>query len=229
MLKTLSNNKTQHIYHNDSANQQKQKEKTVKTRNVWQDKVALRSDRFASPQPELVTNGVQPRALDSKTHRSQNRSPAREKLVPRTLHLRPLVLAEFERIAERENVSVSSVGATACEEWVRYNIPRQQASLLRTELQQINREELQAFGRRIVFFLMRIAFSAEQARILITNVLQVILQTRGDFDQKTYFTMVDGSAKLARKNIIRNTPQMKSLLEEWERAFANGEGEGKPR
>jgi hypothetical protein len=167
--------------------------------------------------------------LDSKTHRSQKRSPAREKLVPRTLHLRPLVLAEFERIAERENVSVSSVGATACEEWVRYNIHRQQASLLRTELQQIIREELQAFGHRIVFFLMRIAFSAEQARILITNVLKVILQTRGDFDQKAYFNLVDESAKTAKRNIIRNTPQMKSLLEEWETAFDDGGGEGKPR
>jgi len=36
------------------------------------------------------------------------------------------------------------------------------------------REELQAFGHRIVFFLLRIAFSAEQARILVTNSLKVL-------------------------------------------------------
>ena len=105
----------------------------------------------------------------------------------------------------------------------------QQAETVKDVLRQIIREELQAFGHRIVFFLMRIAFSAEQARILITNVLKVILQTRGDFDQKAYFNLVDESAKTAKRNIIRNTPQMKSLLEEWETAFEGGGGEGTSR
>ena len=65
-------------------------------------------------------------------------------------------------------------------------------SLCRDVLRQIIREELQAFGHRMVYFLMRIAFSAEQAKLLITNVLKFVLKLAG-IDQKTYVTLVDES------------------------------------
>jgi hypothetical protein len=71
---------------------------------------------------------------------------------------------------------------------------------------------------RIVFFLMRIAFASEQARILISNVLKWVLTLAG-VDQKSYYTMVDDSNKMAKRNIITKTPQLKSLLEEWENSF----------
>jgi hypothetical protein len=40
-------------------------------------------------------------------------------------------------------------------------------------------------------------------------------------DHRTYVTLVDESAKRARRNILANTPQFKVLLAEWE------ESEGK--
>jgi hypothetical protein len=156
--------------------------------------------------------------LYSKTTRAQKRATTRVKLIHTTLWLHPLVRAEFERIAEREKLSVSSVGATACEEWVRYDIHRQQSAILETKMRQIIREENRALGNRIVFFLMRIAFASEQARILISNVLKWVLTLAG-VDQKSYYTMVDDSNKMARRNIITKTPQLKSLLEEWENSF----------
>jgi hypothetical protein len=156
-------------------------------------------------------------------------NPSRFKLVHQTLHIHPLVKAELARLSAETGESISAIGAQALYEWATSSVERQHATTLKVELRQMFREELQAYGHRIVFFLMRIAFSAEQARILITNSLKVLLQMRGNFDEKTYFTMVDGSAKLAKKNIIRNTPQMKTMLEEWEGAFEGGGGEGKPR
>ena len=36
------------------------------------------------------------------------------------------------------------------------------------------------------------------------------------------YTLVDESAKMAKRNIIRNTPQIKSLLEEYEGSFTEG-------
>jgi hypothetical protein len=229
MLKSLSNNKPHHIYHNDSATQQKQKEKTVKTRNVWQDKGAAQNARAMPIQPGPLPKGSGAHALNTSDVRSQKGDPSRFKLVHQTLHIHPLVKAELARKSAETGESISAIGAQALYEWATSSVERQHATTLRVELRQMFREELQAFGHRIIFFLLRIAFSAEQARILISNNLKVLLQLRGNFDEKTYFTMVDGSAKLAKKNIIRNTPQMKSLLEEWEDAFDGRGGEGKSR
>jgi len=72
---------------------------------------------------------------------------------------------------------------------------------------------------------MRIAFSAEQAKLLITNVLKFVLKLTG-IDQKTYVSLVDESAKLAKRNILANTPQFKALLSEWEESKRK-EGTGK--
>jgi hypothetical protein len=89
-------------------------------------------------------------------------------------------------------------------------------------LRQIIREELRAFGNRVVFFLMRIAFAAEQARILIANVLHHMLKREG-VPQEHFHEMVDQSNKLARRNIIQKTPQLKTLLTEWEGLYPEGE------
>jgi hypothetical protein len=82
-------------------------------------------------------------------------------------------------------------------------------------LRQIIRDELRTFGNRIVFFLMRIAFASEQARILVTNILDRILRREG-VTSDTFSSLVDQSNKMARRNILHKTPQLQSLLEEWE-------------
>src|SRR3954471_6617415 len=54
--------------------------------------------------------------------------------------------------------SISAIGAQALYEWATSSVDRQHATTLRVELRQMFREELAAFGHRIVFFLLRIAF-----------------------------------------------------------------------
>jgi protein-disulfide isomerase-like protein with CxxC motif len=158
--------------------------------------------------------------LYSKTTRVQNRFPTRVKLVHTTLWLHPLVRAELERIAERESLTLSQVGAAACEKYVRDTIERQQSAILETKMRQIIREENRALGNRIVFFLMKIAFPAEQARILTTNVLKWVCKLAG-LDLKAYYKMVDEASSLARRNIIAKSPQIKDLMEKWEGMFTD--------
>ena len=163
------------------------------------------------------------------------------KLIHTTIHLHPLVRAELERIAEQESLSVSKVGAEALAEWIRWKIHQQQEGLLYPIIRQIIREELRAFSNRIVFFLMRIAFSAEQGRILTTNVLKRVLnilwiirppmtstaEEKQDFNA-IFNSLVADSNLLAQRNIITKTTQMKRLLEEWEASYRDergGEGE----
>ena len=78
-----------------------------------------------------------------------------------------------------------------------------------------------------MYFLIRIAFSAEQANLLITNVLKFVLKLAG-IGQKTYVTLVDESAKLAKRNILTNSPQFRPHCGMGSHAYKRGEGkEGK--
>jgi hypothetical protein len=61
---------------------------------------------------------------------------------------------------------------------------------------------------------MRIAFAAEQTRILVTNILNRFLKHQGVPDE-IFNDLVDKSNKMAKRNIIARTPEMKSLMEEW--------------
>ena len=132
-----------------------------------------------------------------------------------TLWVKPAVKAELERLAGMDGLTVSKTGATFLEEVIHQKLHIQHAMLLQPIIEQTVRKELRAFGNRLVFFLMRIAFASEQARILITNVLDRILR-REAVTPETFTSLVDQSNKMARRNIIQKTPQMKSLLEEWE-------------
>jgi hypothetical protein len=138
-----------------------------------------------------------------------------------TLWMKPPVKAEIQRIAAQEHLSLSKVGAAGLEEWVHRHIHNQHETLLYPTLRQIIREERQASDNRIVFFLMRIAFAAEQSRILITNILDRILRRDGA-PEHTLARLVDQSNTLAKRNIIKKTEQMKSLLDEWDVSFQDG-------
>ena len=218
IIKTPQNQ--QNIY----THQQRPKQPATKTRNVWQDKGAFHNARAEAREPDPLANGSRAHLVNRNTPRSQTGNPVRIKLIHTTIHIHPLVRGELERKARDAGVSISAIGAQALYDWAFSNVERQHASTLKTELRQMVREELAAFGHRIVFFLMRIAFSAEQARILVTNTLKLVLTLSGQ-DQKTYYTLVDESAKLAKRNIIKKTPQLSSLLDEWERFTAKGRGE----
>jgi hypothetical protein len=184
-------------------------------RGVMQDKGAEKSGRAASEQPVPLENESGARLSGNKLFRVNKLDYTKAKLIHTTSHLHPLVRAELERRADITGLSLSRVMATGLEEWVQYDLHRQHETLMYPMFRQLIRDELKAFGNRIVFFLMRIAFSAEQARILITNVLHKVLKLAGVPDER-FNSIVDESNKMARRNIITKTPQIKSLLKEWE-------------
>ena len=219
MVNTLLNNRSSHLQRNIFTNQPKdQNRKTARagnSRNVGQDKGHLGNAPHKASQPAPFSNGSGARALHTKTTQIPKTNSSRGKRIHSTFHLEPGVRVEMERIAGELGISFSEACNTACRFYANATIERQHAETLRDVLRQIIREELQAFGHRLVYFLMRIAFSAEQAKLLITNVLKFVLKLSG-LDQKTYVTLVDESAKIAKRNILANTPQFKALLAEWE-------------
>ena len=179
-----------------------------------QDKGALTIARLSVSQPAAVNKVTRALGENNTGVRLQNHNNQETRLVKATFWLEPRVKREIQRRAEDKGLSFSSVGAMICREWVEQDIFKQNTGLLELKQRQIIREELRAFGDRLVFFLMHIAFASEQSRILITNVLGRVLKLIGA-PQESFHKMVDDSARLARRNIIKKTPQLKSLIEEW--------------
>jgi hypothetical protein len=161
--------------------------------------------------------------VNTKTVQIQKTKTGREKRIHSTFHPEPRVHAEILRIAEEQGLSFSEAVNAACRFYANATIEKQHAETLRDILRQIIREELQVFGDRIVKFLLRIAFSAEQGKLLATNVLKFVLRLAG-VDQKTYVTLVNESGQQAQRNVLANTPQFKALFEKWK---ASGGEEGK--
>jgi hypothetical protein len=187
-----------------------------------QDKGVLTNDRVASSQPASLRNGSRSPGTPTKNVCSQIKFVHKHTTVPLPLHVDPLLKAEIQRIAEAEGLSVSQVGATGLGEWVHQRLHDQHEALAYPVLRQLIRDELRAFGNRIIFFLMRIAFAAEQSRILITNVLHKICMQMGLPIDK-FNNLLDESRNKARRNIIAGSPQIKSLMEEWKQSSTDEE------
>src|SRR5687768_303004 len=207
------------------SNQQKAKPPAPKTREVGQDKGHFENAPSVAAHAAPFVKGGGARALNTKTVQRQKTKSGRAKLIHCTFHAEPRVHAEMLRIAREQGLSFSETVNAACRFYATATIEQQHAETLRDVLRQTIREELHAFGHRIVYFLLRIAFSAEQGKLLITNVLKFVLKLAG-LDHRTYVTLVDESAKRARRNILANTPQFKALLAEWE-AMPPDRGAGK--
>jgi hypothetical protein len=189
---------------------------------VRQVKGVLPNAPVASAQPAPRANPSRPHSLGTKVYRVNKRDTSKVKLVHTTLHLHPLVRAELERRASLEALSVSSVGASLLAAAIRQDIHSQYAGVIQPIIRQVIRDELRSLGNRLVFFLMRIAFAAEQTRILVTNILERIL-TREDVSTEHFHHLVDQSNQLARRNILQKTPQLKTLLADWEGLFEKEE------
>ena len=184
-------------------------------RGVRQDKGVLTNASSASVQPPPDTKGIRVQLPNNGVVRSQNASAAKQKHGRLTLWgLDPALMSELERIAAEEGLSLSQVGKTGLGQWAHQRLHDQHEALLYPVLRQLIRDELRAFGNRIVFFLMRIAFAAEQTRILVTNILDRMLKTSG-VEPQIFNSLVDQSSKMARRNIIARSPQIKSLMDEW--------------
>jgi hypothetical protein len=135
--------------------------------------------------------------------------------VPLQIWIDPLLKGEVQRIAENEALSASQVGATAVGEWIHQRLHDRHEALLYRTMRQLVRDENRALGNRLVFFQMRTAFASEQTRILVTNILDRMLKNDG-VKPEIFNSLVDKSNKMAKRNIIARTPELKSLIEEFQ-------------
>jgi hypothetical protein len=161
------------------------------------------------PTPTLAQQGV--------THipRSQNRPAYSRPTRHTTLHLKLRVRAELERKAREEGLSVSATGAAILEWFFEQSITTQHAATLERAIETSIGKHMRSYSTRLAVLLVRVAFSSEQTRSLVTN----ILARQQGVTPTVLNHILDGSSNAAKRNITRKTPQLESIIEEFEQWF----------
>jgi hypothetical protein len=147
---------------------------------------------------------------DNKTPRSQNTPIAKRRTVQLTLWTNPIVKAEIQRIAKREGVSDSAVGAAFLEKALQQNADLEYGALLRPIIESAIKENLQTMSTRLALLLVRVAFASEQTRSLVTN----ILKRQPGLSSEALDDILDRSADAAKSKITKKTPQLEELIAE---------------
>lgn len=118
----------------------------------------------------------------------------------------------MERIGERDGLSLSKTGATALEQWVAESLHLQHAGLIQPIIEKAIAKQMRSYSTRIAVLLVRSLFASEQTRSIVTN----ILGRQQGINQQVLVKILDGSSTTARRNIVRVTPQLATLIKEVE-------------
>lgn len=151
--------------------------------------------------------------MNSNTSRSQNRPSPKRRTVHITLWVKPVVKAELKRVAEAEGLSVSSTGGAFLEEAIRQKLHVQHAVLLQPIIEQAIRRQMRTISTRLAWLLVRVAYDSGQTRQLVTN----ILRRQPGVTQAILNQILDSSNNAAKRNVLRRTPQIATLIAEVEK------------
>ena len=206
----MVNNAHPHSHQNVFSNQANTTKNKDAHGDVGQDKRAFPRARIPSPRPARSHIPMRAQPTDNKTPRSQNTPVAKRRTVQLTLWTNPIVKAEIQRIAKREGVSDSAVGAAFLEKALQQNADLEYGALLRPIIESAIKENLQTMSTRLALLLVRVAFASEQTRSLVTN----ILKRQPGLSSEALDDILDRSAEAAKGKITKKTPQLEKVIAE---------------
>lgn len=180
---------------------------------VRQDKARLENARTASRQPARDTHVSRAPLTNNGVVRSQSVA-GKQKLVQVTLWVDPAVKEHLEHRAKQEGLQLSPAGAAFLRKAVQQDIDLQYSALLRPIIEDAIAKQMAGIATRLTWLLVRIAFDAGQTRSLVTN----ILGRQQGVTQPLLKTILEGSGRSAKANIMRRTPQISELInsvEQW--------------
>jgi hypothetical protein len=192
--------------------------------SVRQDKARIASARVPSPQPAVVKKITRAHELNTGAARSKNKPAPKQRAVPLTVWVKPIVKAEVTRLAKQEGLSDSATGAALIEKAIQTNLDLQYSALLQPIIESAIQKGMRAISTRLAWLLVRVAFDAGQTRSLVTN----ILGRQSGMTEETLKTILAMSQRTAKGNITRRTPQITELIEGVEKWLVadNGNSEG---
>jgi hypothetical protein len=212
----MPNNLLPHSQSNVFSNQANPSKNQNAHGDVRQDKRAFHRARIRSAQPARSHIPMRAQPLTTNTPRSQNTPTAKRRTVQLTLWTNPIVKAEIQRIAKREGVSVSAVGAAFLEKTLQQNVDLEYGALLRPIIADEIKANLHAMSTRLALLLVRVAFASEQTRSLVTNILsrQPGKKPEQSISPDVLNDILDRSAEAAKAKITRKTPELEKVITE---------------
>ena len=175
---------------------------------VRQDKARIASARTATTQPAAVTPTPRAKRLHPNGTRTPNKNVAKTTTVHLDLWVKPIVKAELQRLAEQEGLSLSATGAALLEGALRQKLHLQQGVLLQPLIKQAIRDQMQGISNRLAILLTRNAFSSEQTRSLVTN----ILGRQSGITEEEVKTILAMTKRAAQGNLTRRNPELEELI-----------------
>src|SRR6266487_1101966 len=166
------------------------------------------------PQRDQRANVPQP---PPKNTRSQNRNVHKRQTVKLTLWVKPVVKRELQRVAEQKGLSISSTGAGLLEWALQQNLVLQQAALLERCIEKAIGKHMRRYSTRLAVLLVYSAFSSEQTRSIVTN----ILGRQPGMTPDALNTILDSSKKAAKRKIAYKTPELADIIAEVEQWLRN--------
>ncbi len=127
--------------------------------------------------------------------------------------IKPENKAELQRMAEADGLSVSKFGAVLLEEALHQKLHIQHAVLLQPIIESAIRKQEAVKTTKLTWLLVRIAYDVGQTRTPVTNMLDKL----PGVNQADVAKILAGSSLVAKRNIIKRTPQITTLIEEVEK------------
>src|SRR6266567_1029227 len=165
------------------------------------------------PAPSQLQPGLQ------QVPGSRKRSTKR-KTVPLTLWIKPEMKAELKHLAAKDDISLSKFGGTLLTEAIHQQLHILHTTLMQPIIESAIRKQMGLIITRLTWLLVRVAYDTGQTRTLVTNILDQLLGS----DQTKVSHILAGSSETAKRNITRQTPQIKTLIaevEKWMREDVN--------
>jgi len=189
---------------------------------VWQDKPRPPRDRIAIPQPASPQKPMRTQPVSTQKDRSQKKPIPKRKTVCISLWVKPVVKRELQRIATAEGLSISVTGATLLAQALANHIDTEHAGLIQPVIEKSLRKEMRSYRTRIAVLLVYSAFSAEQTRSIVTN----ILGRQPGITPDTLTTILDSSKQAAKRKIANKTPELEDIIAEVEKWLHEPEQKG---
>jgi hypothetical protein len=176
--------------------------------SVRQDKARISSARVASAQPAAVTHTPRAKPLHPNGTRTPNGNVAKSSTVHLDLWVNPIVKSELQRIAEQEGLSMSATGAALLEAAIRQKLHIQHGVLLQPIIKTAIHDAMQGISNRLAFLLARNAFSSEQTRAIVAN----ILGRQNDMTEEKLKNILAMTKRTAQGNLTRRNPELEELI-----------------
>src|SRR3954463_16284618 len=175
---------------------------------VWQDKNAAARKRAATSQPVTPAKPLRTQSANAETSTATHQPGPKRKRAYIMLWVNPVVKEELERRARRNNISLSSAGGALLERAMQQDLDMEYGALLEPVIREEIGRQMRNYSSRIALLQVRIAFSSEQARNIMTEVLRRL----PDVTEEEVLKVLDWSADLAKSKIAWKSPQLEEVV-----------------